>query len=450
MLVRRASTRESRNIRLTHAQESLRSGLWFVPSVAVLSTAILSQVMVTADRRLDGEPSWLAFNGGPTSAQQILTTIATSMMTFTGLVFTLTIVVLQLASSQFSPRVLRAFLRDRGSQVALAVFTSTFVFTLFVLGQVRTGSVGAVFVPGLSITTAFALVVISLVTFVYFVNHIAQSIRVVNIIEAVATETRRILDEGYATESDRPGRDAEVPTLGEPTQRVPLGPRGRVLTGLDVAGLVELGRRHDCILRLVPDMGDYVAGGATLVEVHGGRGDVSSADVQRQLDFGRERSMRQDPAYGFRQLVDIGEKALSPSLNDPTTAVQAIDRLHDLLRHVATHPEPSGVFCDRNSDVRFIRKTVTWPDYVTLAFEEIRSYGGSSVQVHRRLRASLEELLDIVPADRRPPLERQLYLLHQSAARFFPEPEERRLADESDEAGLGRIDADAGDLLRGT
>lgn len=443
--VRRASSGESRDTRLTHVQESLRSSLWFLPTVAVATTAAVAWGMVTLDRRLDGSPSWLAYNGGPTSAQQILTTIATSMMTFTGLVFTLTIVVLQLASSQFSPRVLRTFLRDRSSQVALAVFTSTFVFALFVLGQVRTGTVGPVFVPGLSITLSFALVVVSLVTFVYFVNHIAQSIRVVNIIESVAAETRHTLAEVYAWDADdRPQQTVEMPALGEPTQLIPMSGRGAVLCGLDIAGLVELARRHDCLLKLLPDMGDYVAGGGTLFEVHGGRGDLSEGEVRRQIDVSRERTMRQDPAYGFRQLVDIAEKALSPSLNDPTTAVQALDRLHDLMRRVAVLPQPSSVFCDDDGRVRFVRKVISWPGFVTLAFEEIRRYGASSIQVHRRLRASLAELMDLVPDDRRPPLERQLRLLEQTAAEAFPAAEERSLAAESDEAGIGSVEEPTG------
>ncbi len=442
--VRRASSGESRNPRLAHLQESLRSSLWFLPSMAVAATAAVAWGMVALDRRLDGSPSWLAFNGGPTSAQQILTTIATSMMTFTGLVFTLTIVVLQLASSQFSPRVLRTFLRDRSSQVALAVFTSTFVFALFVLGQVRTGTVGPVFVPGLSVTLSFALVVVSLTTFVYFVNHIAQSIRVVNIIESLAAETRHSLVEVYGAESDSPLPDTvDMPELGTPDRLIAMEGGGGVLCGLDIAGLVELARRHDCVLRLLPDIGDYVAGGAALFEVHGGRGNLPEGEVRRQIDVSRERTMRQDPAYGFRQLVDIAEKALSPSLNDPTTAVQALDRLHDLMRRVAVLPQPSGVYCDDDGQVRFVRKVISWSGFVTLAFEEIRRYGGSSIQVHRRLRASLEELLDLVPDDRRGPLERQLRLLKRTAAEAFPTAEERRLAAESDEAGIGSVEEPA-------
>ena len=187
------SRRESQNTELAGVRETLRTGFWFVPSLFVAGAVVLSFLTVRVDRA-DHVLGWVAFTGGPTSAQQLLTTIATSMMTFTGLVFTITIVALQLASSQFSPRVLRTFLRDRGSQAALGVFTATFVYSLMVLVQVRTIATGTVFVPGISITVAFVLLMASLGTFVFYVNHIAQSIRVVNIIESVAAETRTSLD----------------------------------------------------------------------------------------------------------------------------------------------------------------------------------------------------------------------------------------------------------------
>jgi len=140
---------------------------------------------------------------------------------------------------------------------------------------------------------------------------------------------------------------------------------------------------------------------------------------------------------GFRQLVDIAEKALSPAINDPTTAVQVVDRLHDLLSRVVRRPEPGGVYYDDDGAARVIRPVVTWPGLVTLAFEEIREYGGTSVQVHRRLRASLDDLLEIAPPDRSEPLLRQLRLVQESAALHFPEPEERALAQEPDDSGLG-------------
>lgn len=149
--------------------------------------------------------------------------------------------------------------------------------------------------------------------------------------------------------------------------------------------------------------------------------------------------MRQDPAYGLRLLVDIAEKALSPALNDPTTAVQAIDRLQDLLGRVARRRQPTGLYHDSDGHLRLIVHVVTWDALVTLAFEEIREYGGSSMQVHRRLRAAIDQLLEIVPNHRHGPLQRQLRLLELSESRNFFDAEERALAAESDESGIGEV-----------
>ncbi len=423
------------SVRLVHAREWLRTGLWFVPGLFVLSAIGVAITTLILDRHLHGEPAWLAFAGGAASAELILSTIATSMMTFTGLVFTITIVALQLASSQFSPRVLRAFLRDRGSQVPLGIFAATFVYALVVLREVRTGDVGAPFVPGISIAMAFTFVLVSLGAFVYYVNHIAQSIRAVNIIEAVAREARQAVDDNYPA---RPS--TETPTLvtepGPWHQVVLLEQPGGVIEGVEIGPLVRVAAAHDCVIRMRPVVGDFIAQGAPLFEV-GGAGAIPAHELLAHVDIGRERTMFQDPAFGFRQLVDIAEKALSPAINDPTTAVQAIDRLHDLLFRLASRPDPSGHHADEAGHLRFVRSVVGWETFVTLAFEEIRQYGAASIQVQRRLRASARELLEVVPTERRPPLARQLRLLERSASRHFPDPEEHQLAVGSDDAGLG-------------
>ncbi len=437
------SPSERADTRLAHLLEDLRTGLWFVPGLFVVGAALLAAITVEIDHRQDTVPNWLAFGGGPTSAQQILATVATSMMTFTGLVFTISVVVLQLASSQFSPRVLRTFLRDRGSQVPLGIFTATFVYALIVLVQVRVGTIGPVFVPSLSVTVALMMVLTSLVAFVYFVNHVAQSIRVAHIIQSVAEETRTVIHAVHLDGPHVPG-PYEQPVdleLGECRQVIALDHRGGVLAGLDIAGLIDVARRHRCVLWLVRDMGDFVAEGGPLFEVYG-PAEVPAREILRQVDIARERSMRQDPAYGFRQLVDIGEKALSPALNDPTTAVQALDRLLDLLGAIARRGTPTGVYEDDDGEIRLVRPVMSWSGYVALAFEEIREYGGSSIQVQRRLRAAIDELLETVPEQLHPPLERQRRLLAQSAARYFTDPEELALAIAPDESGIGNVDGE--------
>lgn len=432
---RRAPRSHAASVRRAHLREYLRTGLWFVPGLFVVGAAVLAVVTLTVDRHLHAEPGWLAFGGGATSAELILSTIATSMMTFTGLVFTITIVALQLASSQFSPRVLRAFLRDRGSQVPLGIFAATFVYALIALREVRTGAVGEPFVPGISIAMAFGLVLVSLGAFIYYVNHIAQSIRAVNILEAVAHETREAIDENYPKE---PSEEQPLDVAGErPCDHVIVLERnGGVIEGIEIDGLVRVAAKYDCVIRMGAAVGAYIAGGAPVFDVFG-RHEVPAREVLVHVDLGRERTMYQDPAFGFRQLVDIAEKALSPAVNDPTTAVQAIDRLHDLLWRLAERPTPSGYHRDEAGQLRFVHPVVGWDTFVTLAFEEIRQYGAGSIQVQRRLRASARELIELVAVERRPPLDRQLRLLDRAAARHFPDAEELELAVGSDATGMG-------------
>ena len=282
--------------RLTHLRDWLRTGLWFVPGLFALAAVAVAAGTLILDRLLHAEPSWLAFGGGATSAELILSTIATSMMTFTGLVFTITIVALQLASSQFSPRVLRAFLRDRGSQVPLGIFAATFVYALIVLLEVRTGVVGTPFVPGISIAMAFGLVLVSLSTFVHYVSHIAQSIRAVNVFEAVAHETRRAIDENYPPGTAPPAR---TPGRGPCDQVIVLGQPGGVIRGIDTGALVRLAARRDCVIWMRPAVGDFVAQGAPVFEVRGAS-PVAARELLAHFDVGRERTMYQDPAFGFR------------------------------------------------------------------------------------------------------------------------------------------------------
>jgi uncharacterized membrane protein len=409
--------------------------LWFVPLVITAGAVVLAVVMITIDHLVKRQRAPLAFDGDAGSATEVLSTISASTLTFTALVFSITIVALQLASSQFSPRVLRLFLRDRGSQVALGVFVATFVFAFIALQSVREGGNGLEpFVPGYTITVSLVLVFVTLATFVYYVDHVAHSVRAVNIIEAVARETRATIEANYPRTPSPTVADA--PPAGSPSATIVNRVPGVVL-GYDEDDLVALARRHGCILRLVYRVGDYVPTGAPLLEVHGGDGGPPPDDVLRHVGIGITRTMEQDVAFGFRQLVDIAEKALSPAINDPTTAVQALDRLHDFLRRMADRPWPTGLVPDDDGRLRLIHPVAGWDDLVLLAFTEIRLYGAGSIQTARRLRAVLDDLLALVPDDRRGVIAEQIELLDADADRLYAQPHDRRLATRADEQGLG-------------
>lgn len=407
-----------RRLRIASLRDYLQSSLWFLPALAFSAAAALSFATTRIDHLLQpgvALPFELVID--VESARGLLSLISTWVLTFIGLAFTMTIVVLQLASAQFSPRVLGTLLRDRFSQVSLGIFIGTFAYAFIVLRAVRSGD-GEEFVPAISIGVAFALMLVSLGVFIRYVNHVAQSIRAGSVIATVAKGTRRVLDEQY------PDRIATTAVEGwDPYRTIPAEKAG-LLRSYDVAGLVGLAQKYDIAVELVPRVGEFIPQGAPLVRILGDSSDLAESDVLSQISLGEERTMQQDPEFGFRQLVDIAERALSPGVNDPTTAVQVIDQLHDLLRDILFREFPSGIHTDAEGYVRLMVPIASWVDFLRLGVEEIRHYGADSLQVSRRLRTMLEDLISIAPRPYRPALEHELFLLHEVARQHFPDVED--------------------------
>lgn len=417
--------------------DRLRTGLWFVPSILLAVAAALAVILPAIDERIQ-VPS---ITGDPDTARALLGTQATATVTFAGLVFSITIVALQLTSSQFSPRALRQFLRDRMSQSALGAFVGGFLFDLMVLARIRSDP--GVFVPGLAINASLIASVVTVFAFIGYVSHITQAIRVVHIIENITVEARITADEAQRAAASEP----TIADVLAPLQRVAViarpGP-GAVLQDIDHAALVALARQHDVVMKLVPSIGDFVPRDASVVEVWSASAQpvaMTWSEVDRTIGFGHERTMTADFAFGLRQLVDIAEKALSPALNDPTTALQCIDRLHDLLRFEAVHPPFARVRCDDAGTVRMVSDAPTWDELVNLAFDEIRQYGCTALQITRRLRAALEDLQTVARADYQAVLREQVELLDRAVARSFVDAVDRARAGVADEQGLGDDDA---------
>lgn len=446
-----------RPARIQRAQlrEALANGLWVVPIVAIVGAWVVAWILVTIDHHLGAlDQSAVAFGGGPAGAQSLLATIATAVLGFTGLVFSIMIVALQLSSSQFSPRVMRTFLRDRGTQVTLGIFVGTFVYTLVVLQSVREGAAGQhVFVPGHGVTGAIVLVLVTVVAFVYFVHHMASSIRVVSIIESVARETRATIDAHFPapvtgdriaelpTSRGEQSRQAALATREESEPTITLGAsRAGVLAGFDTARLVALATASDVLIEIKRSVGDFVAYGVPLITVHGQCPKSSLVAIDRCVLLTPERTMQQDVSFGFRQLVDIAERALSPAINDPTTALQALDRIHDLLRRLAVRPFPTGVANDVHDNPRLIWPTESWHDVIVLSFAEIRFYGSGSFQIARRLRAAFDDLIELVSPQRATVLASMRTELDAGIERSFPDAIDRIRARTPDAGGLGSDD----------
>src|SRR5262249_44744258 len=232
----------------------------------------------------------------------------------------------------------------------------------------------------------------------------------------------------------------------EPKRTVVTHTDGSVLA-FDVKGLVSLAQQSDCLIELVPKVGDFVAEDEPLFRVFGNGNGPPDWSLRNSVALGPERTMEQDPMFAFRIIVDVASKALSPAINDPTTAVLAIDRLHHLLREVGCRDLSEDRESDGEGQVRVVYRTPDWEDFVLLATTEIRQYGRDSIQVIRRLRAMLENLSETLPEQRVPVLLRELKLLDAVARRSFLDADDQTLAEGSDRQGMGGSDHDDGSIL---
>jgi uncharacterized membrane protein len=377
---------------------NVRTSVWFVPVLCVLAGIVLSFGTIAIDRITNFELVPTFLTGGPDAAAAILSTTAAAEVTLCALVLTVTMVVVQLAMGQFSPRIVQTILQDKPSQIAIGLFVATFAHAMLALREVN---FEAGTVPGLAVLVAYVLVVLSIVVLVVYVDHIGKSLRVSSLIELVGDATRRTLDERYPTATDGPEAPVDPHVL--------LAPHSGVLALVDEEQLVELGRDLDGLIELHIGLGTFIPAGSPLATLHDSEAELESKRVMAALVVGLDRSLRQDVAYGIRMLVDIAERSLADSpFLDPTTAVQALDRLHDCMRQLATRPFPPGELRDDEDVVRVKIPVMSWDDYVLLAFAEIRMAGAASPQVARRLTEVLEDLLAIAPSPRRAPVAREL------------------------------------------
>ena len=368
----------------------------------------------------------------PGSAATFAGAIAAATLAFVAVVFATTLVAIQLAASQYSPRTVRIFIRSRVTRVTLGLFLATFVFSVIVLVSNRASVTSArQFAPVVSVTTLLALTVATVFGFVAYLHGVVRLMRVQYLLETIATD-RPAIEENFPPASAYV--DAEPP-LADPSPRrlCYTGPTG-VITATDLHGLVELCRQNRCWLELTVGVGEYLAHGTPVALAHGG--DLRERDVTRFFLIGGERTFVQDPAFGFRQLADVAIRALSPAVNDPTTGVQAIDRISDLLAITGSRPDPTGLRVDASGTVRVKRKLRNFDALLVLALTEVIRYGADAPQVVRRLHGMFDELQSTLPADRHAAIGRQRSLLEAAADAALPAPF-TAVASAADREGLG-------------
>jgi uncharacterized membrane protein len=270
------------------------------------------------------------------------------------------------------------------------------------------------------------LMLVSIGLLFLFIHHTAERLRGAGLIDFVGDSLRVVIDEHYPP-PERPAASADVIAAPAP---------GTVVL-IREPELVEAARAAGCMLELLPAMGDFVPAGAPLLRVHGDGSRLDRDAVAGLVMLASERTHESDPSYGFRKLVDIAERSIAQPFQDPTTAVQAIDRLHDCLRQLAPRPFPGGDLRDARGELRLTVRRLEWEGYVRLAFDELRLAGASSPQVTRRLTAALTDLMTVAPPERRPALERQLELLAEAVCDVQDDDRDVVAALVADAQGIG-------------
>ncbi|MFF7530304.1 DUF2254 domain-containing protein [Streptomyces bobili] len=418
-------------------RQYIKASLWIVPMFGLVLGVLLAELALAADRT-DWPPSGWHYSA--TTAGDVLTAIVGAMVALLGFVVTIGVLVVQQATGTLSPRYMRLWYRDRLQKAVLATFTGTFAFAFSLLRSIESDSV-----PDLGVTLAGVAVAVSLVLLLIYLNRFTHSLRPVAIAELVARMGEHVFTTGAAAiRGAAPRDDATVPSGGDatlpsdgPVMLIRTGQSGAI-QAFSTAGLVAEAARHDCVFVVTRLIGDFVPAGTVLVEVHGGTSAPDPDRVTGLVALGAERTIEQDPAFALRILVDIAIRALSPAVNDPTTAVQVVNHVESLLHTVGSARLPGRyVLADREGHSRLVLPGRDWENYLRLAVCEIRDYGASSVQICRRLRAMLEGLLDTLPPSQHPAVRAELSLLQESIEREFPDAARRAIAQDADRQGIG-------------
>ncbi|MFF6876132.1 DUF2254 domain-containing protein [Streptomyces sp. NPDC012474] len=439
-MVTQGSSAGRRPRALSPLREHLRDTFWFAPTAAMVSVFVVwvgAQVLDAAivdalqeDRDYETLDELLRFSE---DAKAVVTAVGSAMMTFIGVVFSISLVAVQMASGQFTPRVVRLFVRSRITKATFAVFLATFVLTLLVLTSFDSveDPRAVTSVPLVQSVLTLGMVGLSLLLFVLYVNATLRLMRISHVIARIASESFRV-----AASMPVPVGGQEAPGLDAATAWVPHEGRAGVLRDVHVARLVRVARKHGVVLRLIPRIGDFVVPGMPVLAVHGG--PVPPRRVLRYaISVGVERTYHQDLGFGLRQLSDIALRALSSAINDPTTAVQALDRIVQFLAALSRRPLDAALYQDRAGAVRLVQPVPRWTELVDLGFTEVRMCAPLTPQVCRRMLAGLDDLLLLAPPERREPLLRHRELLRQAIDVTASTPADREFALRPDRQGIG-------------
>jgi len=436
------------------------SSLWIVPLVAVAIELVVkraSEILGAWMLRSGFYDLQSGFMGlSMAGARASLDTIVTANLSFVVFTFGSLLVAIQVAGGQYTPRIIATtLLRDNGIRYSVGLFMFTLLFanrTLSYMGET------AVHQFQVFLSLLFGLA--SFLVFLFLIDHAARLLRPVSLVGLIGEQGIDVIESVYPN----PTRGADSPPSRKRRARSPLawvfkgepaqmearsGKRGapdrtlthlgrsKVLLAVNLRALVAEAQRAGVIIELVPQVGDFVATGEPLFCIYGDPRAIDEERLHALAAFGTERTMEQDPMFSFRILVDVAAKALSPAINDPTTAVLAIDQLHRLLRQVGLRDLRAEEIADDSGAVRVIFRTPNWEDFVNISFREIRLFGAGSLQIPRRLIAMIENLVRTLPEHRHAALRTELELLDRTLEKLFPFPEDLALARTPDPQGIG-------------
>lgn len=362
----------------------LSGSLWFLPSLIVLSSMLAAGLLTETDGRfgLELASRWPRLFGASADASRaILAAIATSMITVAGVVFSITIVALSLTSTQYSPRVLRNFMRDRPTQVVLGVFMGIFTYCLIVLRTIRGADYGN-FIPSLAVLGGMAYSLAGIALLIYFIHHVAQSIQAASILARIALDTTAAIERLFPQDVGQPASSERGTRHFLPEVWTPVfATRDGYVTGVDTDGLMAFAEKHYRILRLKAAVGSFVVAGSPVLELSGRRElDEETEALRKLVSIASQRTVDQDAAFGLQQLVDVALKALSPGINDPTTACMCIDRLGALLARLANRRTPD-VHRLSAGQLRVIAPAPDFADMVHLALDPVVAHSRGNLQV---------------------------------------------------------------------
>jgi uncharacterized membrane protein len=405
---------------------------WAIP----VSYAVMAAVAGLGLPRI--ESHWLPrIESGlsPVAAVVIYSSIASGMMAMTGVVFSLVFVMVQFSAIAYSPRLVPWIVRDRILWHSLGVFTATFLYSLAAIAWLDRNHSGSVqFFSGWGV---IFLLLASVVMLVALIGRISL-FQIRRMLTLTGDYGRSVIEKMY------PPLEAGMTIAAlEEFQQYPQSQtllhtgRPRAIQGLNEKALLTLSSAAGGVVELVSSCGDFVVEGTLLLRVYGGTRKIDEKAFRKAFEMGEERTFEQDPKFAIRLLVDIAIKALSPAVNDPTTAVQALDQIEDLLRRLGSRRLEIGAIRDNQGRLRLVIPHPAWNDFLTLAFEEIRFYGANNVQVMRRLNALVSDLISALPEVRHKPLLEYQRRLDATIARSFENMEDRQEASVEDRQGLG-------------